>query len=59
MVIITSHFLSELDELISQLIFMQDGQIKLHKSIAEMAALTGEQRISKSIVSLLKNQGHA
>lgn len=59
LVIITSHFLSELDELISQLIFMQDGQIKLHKSIAEMAALTGEQRISKSIVSLLKNQGHA
>ncbi len=59
LIIITSHFLSELDELISQLIFMQEGQIMLHKSISELAEITGEPRISKAIVSLLKNQGHA
>ena len=59
LVIITSHFLSELDELISHLIFMQDGQIKLHKSIDELAQITGETRLSKSIVGLLKNKSHA
>ncbi len=58
LVIITSHFLSELDELISHLIFMQDGQVKLHKSISDLRNLTGEQKISKSIVSLLKNPTH-
>lgn len=54
LVLITSHFLSELDDLISHLVFMQDGQIKLHQSIKEIQKLTGETKISKSIVNLLR-----
>lgn len=59
LVIITSHFLSELDELVTQLIFMQDGQIKLHKPIAELEQVTGEKKLSKAIVSLLKHNVNA
>ncbi len=58
LVLITSHLLSELDELISGLIYMQDGQIRLHKTINEVLAQTGEERISKAIAQILKTNYH-
>ena len=35
LILITSHLLSELDDLITQLIFMQDGKIEFHHTINE------------------------
>ena len=55
LILITSHLLSELDDLISHVIFMQEGEIKFHRSIAELAEITGEDKISKSIAYILKN----
>jgi Cu-processing system ATP-binding protein len=54
LVLITSHLLSELDELITQLIFMQDGNVVFHKSIDDLKNETGEEKISKSIAKILK-----
>ena len=54
LVLITSHLLSELDELITQLIFMQDGDVVFHKSIDDLKNETGEEKISKSIAKILK-----
>ena len=36
LVLITSHILSELDDLISQVIYMQDGRLCFHKSITNL-----------------------
>jgi Cu-processing system ATP-binding protein len=58
LVLITSHLLSELDELISEIVFMQDGRIKFHKSIEDLRANTHEQKISKAIANILKNQNN-
>jgi Cu-processing system ATP-binding protein len=55
LIIITSHILSELDELITQLIFMQDGKVAFHKNVDDLKAETGEEKISKAIASILKN----
>ena len=54
LVLITSHLLSELDELITQLIFMQEGNVVFHKSIDDLKNETGEEKISKSIAKILK-----
>lgn len=54
LVLITSHLLSELEELASQVIFMQDGKLVLHKNVPELKALTGQDTIARSIVKLLK-----
>ena len=56
LVLITSHQLSELDELITQIIFMQDGNVLFHKSIEVLRAETGEEKISKAIANILKSQ---
>ncbi len=53
MVLITSHILSELDDLITRIILMQEGKILFHKSVEALMEETNETRISKAIVSLL------
>ena len=59
LVLITSHQLSELDELISQIIFMQDGNIIFHKTTDELKSSTGEEKISKAIAGIIKEKGNA
>lgn len=58
LVLITSHLLSELDDLISEIVFMQEGQVKFHKTIEELREHTHEQKISKAIANILKNQNN-
>ena len=56
LVLITSHVLSELDELISQVIYMQDGKLCFHKSIKTLQDDTGEEKLSKAIASVMLHQ---
>jgi Cu-processing system ATP-binding protein len=53
LVLITSHVLSELDDLISQVIYMQDGKLCFHKSIASLREETGEEKLSKAIANVM------
>lgn len=53
LVLITSHILSELDDLVSQIIFMQDGKICFHKSISSLKEDTGEEKLSKAVASIM------
>lgn len=54
LIFITSHLLSELDDLITEIIFMQDGKVFFHKKVALLKAETGEDKISKAIAQILK-----
>jgi len=58
LILITSHLLSELDDLVSQIIFMQDGQLIFHKAVAELMNETGADKISKAIIQILKSAHH-
>jgi Cu-processing system ATP-binding protein len=54
LVLITSHVLSELDDLITQVIYMQDGNLMFHKSLEDLRRDTGEQKLSKAIASVMQ-----
>jgi Cu-processing system ATP-binding protein len=56
LILITSHFLSELDDIVSEIIFMQDGVVRFHKSTEALKADTGRDTISKAISSILRTQ---
>ena len=58
LILITSHLLSELDDMISQIIFMQEGKVHFHKSIDDLLVSTNEQKISKAIAKILKNESN-
>jgi Cu-processing system ATP-binding protein len=56
LVLITSHLLSELDELVSELIFMQEGEVVFHKNTAQLKSDMNEMTISKAIAKVLRAQ---
>jgi len=58
LILITSHLLSELDDLISQIIFMQEGSVKFHQTIQDLRLTTGEERVSKAIAHILKQKNN-
>ena len=58
LIVITSHLLSELDDLVTHVIFMQEGVVRFHSEIGELRAITGEAKISRSIAKILKEQAH-
>lgn len=59
LILITSHLLSELDDLITEIIFMQEGQVHFHKKVADLKAETNEEKISKAIASVLKSKSNS
>jgi len=58
LILITSHLLSELDDMITQIIFMQEGKVHFHKNIKELLESTGENKISKAISKILKEKDY-
>jgi len=53
LVLITSHILSELDDLVTQVVFMQEGKLCFHKNIASLREETGEEKLSKAIAHIM------
>ena len=54
LILITSHILSELDELITQVIYMQEGNLVFHKKLGDLQKDTGEQKLSRAIAAVMK-----
>ncbi len=55
LILITSHLLNDLDHVISEIVFMNEGKVLTHQSVAELSAQTGTAKVSDSILTLLKN----
>lgn len=53
LILITSHVLSELDDLVTEVIYMQDGILKFHKSFEDLQAITGQVKLSKAIATVM------
>ena len=53
LIIITSHILSELDDIVTQIIFMQEGKLRFHKTIEDLRKDTGEEKLSKAIAKVI------
>lgn len=56
LILITSHLLSELDDLVTQIIFMEEGKVIFHKTVDLLKRETNETKISKAITHILKKQ---
>lgn len=54
LIVITSHLLSELDDIVSEIVFMNEGKILVHQSVEELKTKHQTDKISETIVSILK-----
>ena len=55
LILITSHLLSELDDIITEIVFMNDGQVVVHQSVEDLKKETQTDKISDGIISILKS----
>jgi len=56
LILITSHVLSDLDDLVNEVIFMQDGKLIFHKTIEVLKQDTGEAKLGKAIASIMAHK---
>lgn len=54
LIIITSHLLSELDDIITEIVFMNEGKVVVHQSVEDLKEETNTDKISDGIISILK-----
>ena len=54
LIIITSHLLSELDDIVSDIVFMNEGRVIVQQSVEDLMTEHKSERISESIISILK-----
>ena len=54
LILITSHILSDLEDMITEIIYMQEGGLRFHKSFEELRADTGEQKLSRAIARVMQ-----
>lgn len=58
LILITSHILSDLDDLVTEVVYLQDGNVLYHEALDVLQDQTGEQKLNKVIASLLHRQQH-
>jgi Cu-processing system ATP-binding protein len=56
LILITSHVLSDLDDIISEIIYMQEGHLVFHKSWDHLKKDTGEEKLSRAIAQVMKTR---
>lgn len=55
LIIITSHLLSELDDIVNEIVFINEGKILVHQSVEDLKTETQQTKISDAITNILKN----
>lgn len=56
LILITSHILSDLDELTTHIMYMQDGKVVFIKEIEMLQEETGELKLGKAIARIMKGE---
>ncbi len=56
LILITSHILSDLDELTTHIIYMQEGKMQFFNNIETLQEETGEIRLGKAIARIMKGE---
>jgi Cu-processing system ATP-binding protein len=58
LLIITSHIMSDLDDLATEVMYLQEGLIRYNNSIAELKDITEEQRLGKAMAKMIRSLEH-
>lgn len=56
LILITSHNLGELDDIVDQIVYMQEGTIVFDKSLSQLKVDTGKSRLSEAIAQIMREE---
>lgn len=58
LLIITSHIMSDLDDLATEVVYLQEGKIRYNNSIEELKDITGEIKLGKAMAKMIRGLEH-
>ncbi len=58
LILITSHILSDLEDITTEIIYLQEGKLKFHKSLQQLKEDTGEEKLTRAIAHVMKLNLH-
>jgi Cu-processing system ATP-binding protein len=58
LVLITSHILSDLEDVTHDILYLQEGAVRFHKPLDQVMRETGEQRIDKAIAKIMSDESN-
>jgi Cu-processing system ATP-binding protein len=56
LILITSHVLSDLEELTTDIMYLHEGKVIFNKTLQDLQTLTGEQKLGKAVSVIIKRQ---
>jgi len=56
LILITSHILSDLDELTTHVMYLQEGRVQFFKGIEALREETGELKLGKAVAQIMKGE---
>lgn len=59
LVIVTSHIMSEVEEMADKIMYLFEGNIYFYKTIADLKNETGEEKLGRAIAKIMTQQAHA
>lgn len=58
LVIVTSHIMSEVEEMADKIMYLFEGKVNFYKTITELKTETGEERLGKAIAKIMKKEAN-
>jgi Cu-processing system ATP-binding protein len=58
LVIITSHIMSEVEEMADTVMYLYEGKVNFYNSVIELKKQTGEEKVGKAIAKIMKQSAH-
>jgi Cu-processing system ATP-binding protein len=56
LILVTSHILSDLDEIATDVLYLLEGRMQLYRSIAELKAESGETRLDRVVARIARTE---
>ncbi len=56
LILITSHVLSDVEDITSHIVYLQDGHLMFYKTVEELRQQTGEEKLNKVIASIMQKE---
>ena len=54
LILITSHILSDLEDITTEIIYLEEGKLIFHKSLQQLKEDTGEEKLTRAIARVMK-----
>ena len=58
LVIVTSHIMSEVEEIADKIMYLLEGRLNFYKTISEIKEETGEEKLGKAVAKIMKRETH-